>query len=228
MGEGPTTMGCGSGKDTQTETTCTSSGPSSNPLFITVQNKWNDGQTKEQVVKALKDMGEKAMTVDGVRAFQYGINEEKKMNIVTEIYDDASVIGKFFQAVGETTLPPLIKAITTTSTIVMGPKDQVDLAAPALKDFSPQLYYTDLCGTCCHLPEKSAGAFPLVMTVQNKWNDGQTKEQVVKALKDMGEKAMTVDGVRAFQYAINEETKTNQVTEIYDDASVIGKFFQAV
>merc|ERR1711907_203065 len=98
MGEGPTTMGCGSGKDTQTETTCTSSGPSSNPLFITVQNKWNDGQTKEQVVKALKDMGEKAMTVDGVYAFQYAINEETKTNQVTEIYRDAGCIQAFFAA----------------------------------------------------------------------------------------------------------------------------------
>merc|ERR1719487_280474 len=69
---------------------------------------------------------------------------------------------------------------------------------------------------------------PLIMTVTNTWNEGETLETVSAALKAVQEKAMTVDGVLCFQYAINEEKKENQVTEIYKDASVIGKFFEAV
>jgi len=195
---------------------------------MTVQNKWNEGKTKEEVTAALKAMGDKAMTVEGVRCFQYAINEETKMNQVTEVYDDAGVIQKFFAAVGEKELPALIACITTTSTICSGPKSQVDAASGALKDFSPTLFYTDECGDCVKMPDKTGKPFPLIMTVQNTWNEGKTKAEVVKALKDMGEKAMTVDGVRAFQYGINEEKKLNQVTEIYDDAGVIQKFFGAV
>ena len=156
-------------------------------------------------------MQAKAMTVEGVRAFQYSVNEETKTNMVTEVYDDAGVIGKFFAAVGEVELPALIAAITTTETLCAGPKAQVDAASGALKDFSPTLFYTDECGECVKMPEKTGKPFPLIMTVQNTWNEGQTKADVVKALKDMGEKAMTVEGVYAFQYAINEEKKLNQV-----------------
>ena len=38
------------------------------------------------------------------------------------------------------------KPITTTNTIVAGPKAQIDLAAPALAAFSPTLYYSDEVG----------------------------------------------------------------------------------
>ena len=68
---------------------------------------------------------------------------------MTEIYDDAGVIGKFFAAVGETTLPPLIAAITTTSTIACGDKANTDAAAPALAQFSPQIFVTDNVGAAC-------------------------------------------------------------------------------
>merc|ERR1712227_36537 len=231
---GTLTMGCGGSEEKKnkevvvTEEKAEEKKASGGPLIITVQNTWNEGKEKEEVVAALKAMGQKAMTIEGVRCFQYSVDEENKTNQVTEVYDDAGVIQKFFAAVGEVELPALIAAITTTSTICAGPKEQVDLAAPALEQFSPQLFYTDECGDCVKMPEKTGKAFPLIMTVQNTWNEGQTKEQVVKALKDMGEKAMTVDGVHAFQYAINEEKKLNQVTEIYEDAEVIGKFFAAV
>ena len=111
------------------------------PLIMTVTNKWNDGFDKAQVAAALKAVGEKAMSVDGVYAFQYGINEEKKENVVTEVYADASVIGKFFAVIGDPA--EAFKAITTTDTIACGPKEQVDMAGGALKDFSPTLYFTD-------------------------------------------------------------------------------------
>jgi len=200
------------------------------PLIMTVTNKWNEGKTKEDVVAALSALQAKAMTVEGVRAFQYSVNEETKTNMVTEVYDDAGVIQKFFAAVGEVELPALIAAITTTETLAAGPKAQVDAAAEALKGagFTATLFYTDECGECVKMPEKTGKPFPLIMTVQNTWNEGQTKADVVKALKNMGKKAMTVEGVYAFQYGINEEKKLNQVTEIYESAEVIGKFFAAV
>ena len=66
------------------------------------------------------------MGVDGVFSFQYAINEEKKENMVTEVYKDASVIGKFFAAVGDPAAA--FKTITTTNTICCGPKAQVDQA----------------------------------------------------------------------------------------------------
>merc|ERR1719387_1719605 len=102
------------------------------------------------------------MTVPGVRCFQYAIDEATKTNQVTEVYDDAGVIQKFFAAVGEKELPALIAAITTTSTICAGPKEQVDAASGALKDFSPTLFYTDECGDCAKMPTEPTGKpFPL-------------------------------------------------------------------
>jgi quinol monooxygenase YgiN len=203
--------------------------PAANPLILTVTNKWNDGKTKEDVAAALSAMQAKAMTVEGVFAFQYSMNEEKKENIVTEVYADASVVPKFFAAVGEVELPALVGAITTTSTLVAGPKAQCDGVAEALGNFNPEFFYTDDVGGAVAMPEGPTGAdMPIIMTVQNTWNEGQTKEQVVAALKQMQEKAITVDGVYAFQYAVNEEKKLNQVTEIYKDGGAIGAFFGAV
>jgi len=197
------------------------------PLIMTVQNTWNEGETKESVAAALKHVGETAMKVDGVIAFQYAINEETKTNQVTEIYTDAGVIGKFFEALGDPA--EAFKAITTTSTICCGPKGQVDGAAGALAQFNPTLFFTDAVGAAVKPPTGPPfDGMPLIMTVQNTWNEGETLESVTACLKAVQEKAMTVDGVLSFQYAINEETKTNQVTEVYTDAGVIGKFFEAL
>jgi quinol monooxygenase YgiN len=191
------------------------------PLIITVQNKWRDGETKESVSAALKHVGETAMKVEGVIAFQYAINEETKINQVTEIYTDAGVIGKFFEAIGDPA--EAFKTIETTNTICCGPKAQVDMAAEAMKGagFTATLFYTDAVGAACKPPTGPPfDGMPLIMTVQNTWNEGETLETVTAALKAVQEKALTVDGVLAFQYAINEDTKTNQVTEVYTDAAV--------
>eukprot|EP00947_MAST-08B_sp_MAST-8B-sp1_P001860 g1860.t1 len=197
------------------------------PLIMTVTNEWAEGVSKEDVIACLKAVQEKAMTVDGVFAFQYSINEEKKENVVTEIYKDASVIGTFFAAIGDPA--EAFKAIKTTKTICCGPKAQVEAAAGALKDFSPTLYYMDDVGGAVNPPTEDTGAAtPLIMSVTNEWAEGASKEDVVAGLKAVQEKAMGVDGIYAFQYAINEEKKENHVTEVYKDASVIGTFFAAI
>jgi len=197
------------------------------PLIMSVTNTWNEGETMETVSAALKAVQEKAMAVEGVISFQYSINEETKTNVVTEIYTDASVIGKFFAAIGDPA--EAFKAITTTETVCCGPKDQVDAAAGALGQFSPQLYYMDGCGAAVNTA--AAGTemkMPLILTVQNKWAEGATLEDVQKCFQFVQKTALGVDGVFSFQYAINEETKTNQVTEIYRDGSVVGAFFGAI
>merc|ERR1712159_7563 len=197
------------------------------PLIMTVQNTWNDGETLETVSAGLKAVQEKAMTVDGIYSFQYAINEETKTNQVTEIYRDAGCIGAFFGALGDP--KEAFKTITTTSTICAGPKEQVDAAASALAAFNPTLFYMDEVGPAVKTDWSSTGQdMPLIMTVQNKWNDGETLESVSAGLKAVQEKAIGVDGVMSFQYAINPDTKINQVTEVYADASVIGKFFGAL
>jgi len=197
------------------------------PLILSVTNTWNEGETMETVSAALKAVQEKAIAVEGVISFQYSINEETKTNVVTEIYVDASVIGKFFAAIGDPAVA--FKPITTTETICCGPKAQVDAAAGALGQFNPQLYYMDACGAACNAP--AAGAtpkMPLILTVQNRWAEGATLEDVKKCFEFVQKTALGVDGVHCFQYAINEETKTNQVTEVYTDGSVVGAFFGAI
>merc|ERR1711871_1757687 len=197
------------------------------PLIMTVQNKWRDGETLETVSACLRNVQAKAMTIDGIYSFQYAINEETKTNQVTEVYKDASCIGPFFAALGDPA--EAFKAIETTSTICCGPKEQVDAAAEALAAFSPTLFYMDGVGAAVKTEWGSTGAaMPLIMTVQNKWRDGETMESVSACLKNVQDKATSIDGILSFQYAINEETKLNQVTEVYKDASVIGPFFAAL
>merc|ERR1711998_792549 len=118
------------------------------PLIMTVQNKWREGETLESVTACLKNVQEKALAVDGIYSFQYAIDAEKKLNQVTEIYKDASVIGPFFAALGDPAVA--FKAIETTSTICCGPKAQVDAAAGALKDFSPKVFVSDDFGAAVH------------------------------------------------------------------------------
>ena len=83
------------------------------PLIMTVTNEWAEGETLESVSAALKAVQAKALATDGIYCFQYGINEEKKVNQVTEIYKDASVIPAFFAAIGDPAVA--FKAIKTSA-----------------------------------------------------------------------------------------------------------------
>merc|ERR1712046_293382 len=129
---------------------------------MTVQNKWREGETKESIAACLKKVQETAMTVEGVISFQYAINEETKTNQVTEIYTDAGVIAKFFEALGDPAVA--FAAIETTSTICCGPKAQVDAAEGALAAFSPTLFYTDAVGGAVKPPTgEPINGMPLIM-----------------------------------------------------------------
>merc|ERR1712046_24236 len=114
---------------------------------MTVQNKWREGETKESIAACLKKVQATTMTVEGIISFQYAINAETKTNQVTEIYTDAGVIAKFFEALGDPAVA-FAAVEASTSVICCGPKDQVDAASAALGGLglTPTLFYMDTVG----------------------------------------------------------------------------------
>lgn len=222
-------MGCGGSEEKKEQAVTVEDGGKTTmaPLIITVTNTWNEGVTKEQVVEQLNKVQEVAMSTPGILCFQYAMDEEKRTNHVTEVHAEASDIGPFFEKLGDPA--EAFSSITTTETIACGPQAQLDAAAGAFAAFTPAMFVTDGVGGAVSMPTAASGADqPLIMTVQNKWREGETLESVTACLKAVQEKALTIDGIYCFQYAIDAEKKLNQVTEIYKDASVIGPFFEAL
>jgi hypothetical protein len=204
--------------------------PPVGPITLTITNTWNEGKSKEDVAAVLKQAQELAMGVEGVTMFQYAMNEEKKENTLTEIYETPAAVGGFFEAAAPA-LPALFEAITTTEVIINGPQCSVDALAenPALQKFNPVCYYNDAIGTQ-HKPAAAANMAeaPITLTITNKWNDGKSKAEVAAVLKAAGAAALAADdGVYAFQYAMNEAKKENTLTEIYKDGAAVGAFLKA-
>ena len=219
-------MGCGGSTQPTEPSSEVGSGPT--PLTITVMNKWNEGKTKEEVAAVLKQAQTIATGVDGVIAFQYAMNDEKKENTVTEIYRDAAAFQGFFAAAAPA-LPALFEVITTTEVVAQGPKAVLDSLSDALAKFSPKVYYTDAVG-CAHKPAeaKCSAQAPITLTIANTWNEGKSKDEVAGVLKAAGAAALAADpGVYVFQYAINEEAKENTLTEVYKDGAAVGAFLKA-
>lgn len=69
---------------------------------------------------------------------------------------------------------------------------------------------------------------PIQLTIKNTWKEGKTLEDVSAVLKQVQEIAMSVEGVIGFQYAIDEENKTNTLTEVYESPAVIDTFTAAM
>lgn len=229
-------MGCGGSEEKKEEAKVTVAAESSEttetvwaPVILSIQNKWKEGKTKEDVVAIFKKVSEAAMGVPGVISFQYAIDEEAKTSCLTEIYKDAAVIGAFQEA-GKETVGELLETIETTSLKVSGPKAQLDMVAPGLAAFSPELYYTDAFskgGTApgdYDKPEVKLAAAPLIHSITNKWQEGKTKEDVVKMFNTMMEFALSQDGIYCFQYGIDEEKRISCLTEIFKDAATLGAF----
>merc|ERR1711918_110450 len=113
----------------------------------------------------------------------------------------------------------------TTALSLYGPKDQVDAMKDGLAANFPMLeyFYTDAVGPAFN-PEGTGEHAPIILSIKNKWKEGKTKDDVVGVLKATQEAAMGCDGVLAFQYGVNEETKTNTLTEAYRDAAAVAAF----
>ena len=58
----------------------------------------------------LKEMSECCMKIDGIMAFQYAIDEENKVNFLTEVYKDAAALGAMMKGTGEMR-PKLFEAV---------------------------------------------------------------------------------------------------------------------
>jgi len=226
-------MGCGGSEEKQGEAKVEvvedqpeESAAKASPLFLSISNKWKEGKEKEEVVGVLKATQAAAMGCPGVLGFQYGVNEETKTNVLTECYADAAAVAAFTKASAEG-VKTLLDTIETTSLRFYGPKDQVDAVKDGLSSFAGfEYFYTDAVGPAFD-PEGTGDHAPLILSISNKWKEGKTKDEVVGVLKATQEAAMATPGVFAFQYGVNEETKTNTLTEIYKDAAAMGAFSAA-
>ena len=116
--------------------------PPSAPVILTIENKWNAGKTQREVTAALKKMSAACMAVDGVYAFQYAVDEAKKVNSLTEVYKDVAAIGAMLAATASVQ-SELFGVITTTRTICSGPKAQVDAVYETLAKLGTEFFYTD-------------------------------------------------------------------------------------
>ena len=166
------------------------------PITLTVENKWNEGKTKEEVAAVLKEFSEACMKVDGVYSFQYAMDEENKCNFLTEVYKDAAGIGGMMAASKELQ-PKLFGVITTTRVVCSGPEAGIAPVKEALAGFGTEFFYTDPIGNAWRVPPKGSGeGAPLVLTVENKFNDGKTKADIAPILKKMGEACVAVRSAR--------------------------------
>lgn len=197
------------------------------PIVLTIENKWIDGKTKDEVAAVLKEMSECCMKIDGIMAFQYAIDEENKVNFLTEVYKDAAALGAMMKGTGEMR-PKLFEAVKTTKVVCSGPEAAIAPLKETLAKMGTVFYYTDAVGTGFKCPAKGTGAgAPLIMTIENKFNDGKEKADVAPVLTKMTEGCMQVDGIHMFQYAMNDETKTNFLTEVYTGAAGVGAMMAA-
>merc|ERR1711934_405600 len=225
MGKNRRNMGCGSSDEP-------ASVPRADPtpITLTIVNTWNEGKSKEDVAAVLKQAQGLAMGVNGVTMFQYAMNEEKRENVLTEIYENPEAVGAFFEAAAPA-LPALFEAITTTEVVASGPKAAIEALAAntAIAKFNPTCYFTDAVGSQARKPASAVSAAPgITLTITNTWNEGQTKDKVAGTLKAAGDAALAADpGVYVFQYAMNDDKKENTLTECYKDGAAVGAFLKA-
>lgn len=140
----------------------------------------------------LKEMSECCMKIDGIMAFQYAIDEENKVNFLTEVYKDAAALGAMMKGTGEMR-PKLFEAVKTTKVVCSGPEAAIAPLKETLAKMGTVFYYTDAVGTGFKCPAKGTGAgAPLIMTIENKFNDGKEKADVAPVLTKMTEGCMQV------------------------------------
>ena len=89
------------------------------PITLTIENRWNEGKTRREVTAVLKKMSDACMMIDGVYAFQYSVDEARKVNALTEVYRDAAAIGAMMAGTASIQ-PELFGAITTTRVVCSG------------------------------------------------------------------------------------------------------------
>ena len=197
------------------------------PITLTIENRWNEGKTRREVTAVLKKMSDACMMIDGVYAFQYSVDEARKVNALTEVYRDAAAIGAMMAGTASIQ-PELFGAITTTRVVCSGPTAQIDGVRETLAKLGAEFFYTDDVCPAFTLPPKGAGAAaPIILTIENKWNDGKTKAEVAATLTKMSQACLAVDGVYMFQYAMDEASRINALTEVYADAAALGAMMAA-
>ena len=124
-------------------------GSAAAPIILTIENRWNQGKTLGEVTTMLRQMSATCMAIDGVYAFQYSVDEDKKANSLTEVYRDAAAIGAMTAAT--TALQSaLFSVITTTRVICSGPRAQVDAVRETLASFGAEFFYTDAVSPAFH------------------------------------------------------------------------------
>ena len=197
------------------------------PIILTIESKWNERRTLAEVTHALKKMSCACVAIDGVHAFQYSVDEPRKLNALTEVYRDAAAMGAALAGTASIQ-PELFGTITTTRVVCSGPKAQIGPVRATLARRGAEFFYTDDVSPAFTLPPRAAAAAaPIILTIENRWNEGKKKAEVAAALTKMSETCLAIDGVYMFQYAMDEASRRNTLTEVFRDASALGAMMTA-
>lgn len=195
------------------------------PIILNIENKWQDGKTLEEVSGVLKEVQALAMTIDGVLAFQYAMDVEKQENALIEVYRDGAALAAFSGKMADGLQAKLLGIITTTKLNLSGPRATIEPMLGQLAPFNPHAFYTDDVSPA--FKPADAGVCkeaPIIISIENKWQEGKTKEEVAAVLKEVQAVAMSSGGTHGFQYAMDDETKQNCLVELYRDPAALQAF----